>query len=137
MADLTNVEIINTWFQEVWNEGRVDTIDRLLDDNCVVTGLVPGEINSCQHFKQFQKQIFESYSNFRIEVLNTISSGSDVASLVKCRGIHNNTGKEVDFNACFIGKITNGKISEAYNVVDFLSPLLQTGIIEEVQLEQF
>jgi len=137
MPDLTNVEIINTWFQEVWNEGREDTIDRLLDDNCVVTGLISGEIKSCQHFKEFQKQIFDSYSNFRIEVLNTISSGDDVASLVKCRGLHNNTDKEVNFNACFIGKIKNGKISEAYNVVDFLSPLLQTGIIEERQLELF
>ncbi len=137
MNELSNVEIVNTWFQEVWNEGREDTIDRLLDDNCTVTGLISEEINSCQHFKEFQRQIFESYSNFRIEVLNTISSGNDVASLVKCRGIHNNTGKEVDFNACFIGKITNGKISEAYNVVDFLSPLLQTGIIEEKLLEDF
>ena len=60
MSDQSNVEIVNTWFKEVWNEGRQDTIDRLLDDNCVVTGLVPGEINSCQHFKDFQKQIFES-----------------------------------------------------------------------------
>ena len=137
MNELTNEEIINIWFQEVWNEGREDTIDRLLDDNCVVTGLISEEINSCQHFKQFQKQILDSYSNFRIEVLNTISSGSDVASLVKCRGLHNNTGKEVNFNACFIGKINNGKISEAFNVVDFLSPLLQTGIIDEGQLERF
>jgi len=137
MKTISNEEIINVWFEEVWNEGRTDTIDRLLNNNCIVTGLISEEITCCEQFKQFQKQILESYSNFRIEVLNTISSGSDVASLIRCSGTHNNSGKDVSFQACFIGKIQNGQICEAYNVVDFLSPLIQTGMIDQELLEKF
>jgi len=53
MKTISNEEIINVWFEEVWNEGRTDTIDRLLNDNCIVTGLISEEITCCEQFKQF------------------------------------------------------------------------------------
>jgi len=37
----------------------------------------------------------------------------------------------------FIGKIENGKICEAHNIVDFLSPFIQTGLIDQIVLEKF
>jgi len=137
MTNLTNAEFLNIWFNEVWNEGRKDTIDRMLEENCLVTGLVPLEINSCDEFKQFQNQIFDTYTNFNVELLNFVSSGKDVAALINRKGIHKTTGKKVSFKSCFIAKIENGKISEAHNVVDFLSPLIQTGIIDQGVLEKF
>jgi len=32
MTNLTNAEFLNIWFNEVWNEGRKDIIDRMLEE---------------------------------------------------------------------------------------------------------
>ena len=38
MSPEENIQLVKRWFQEVWNEGRMETVHELLSPNAVVRG---------------------------------------------------------------------------------------------------
>ncbi|MEE8522786.1 MAG: nuclear transport factor 2 family protein, partial [Thermoanaerobaculia bacterium] len=48
-----NAELIRRWFEEVWNQGRAESIDELLAPDAVIHGLVTGDLVGLQAFRAF------------------------------------------------------------------------------------
>jgi steroid delta-isomerase-like uncharacterized protein len=128
--------IVRTWFQEVWDEGREDAIDRLMAPDALVHGL--GEpIRGPEGFKPYFRTMHAALGDLEVRVVRTVTEGEYVAAHCHVIARHVGetlggppTGRSVDFFGVTIARVVNGKIVEGWNVFDFLSMYQQLGWVK-------
>ncbi|MCO5165597.1 MAG: ester cyclase [Planctomycetes bacterium] len=120
------------WFQEVWNERREATIDALFAADGVGYGL-PGQPRGPEGFRVFWRDFLRLFPDLQLEVHDAVESPPDaegtvtVASRFTARGTHAPTGRAASFPAMCFARWREGKITEAWNVVDFFGLQEQLG----------
>lgn len=133
---LDNGALIRHWFEEVWNNGRAETIDELLAEDCLLYGLADhGQIvRGPVEFRAFHKTFREAFPNITVVVEDTISEGDRVAARCTVRGNHAGdslgfaaTNRDTEFTGIAIARIENGKFVEAWNNFDFMTMFKQLG----------
>ena len=134
--------LVRRWFEEVWNQGREETIDSLLapaakihglptPDNRPLTG--PGE------FKPFFRRFRTAFPDIRVTVLRTVTEDDLVAVHYQVKGTHQgdalgfaSTGRAVEFSGISIARIAADQIAEGWNLVDFLTCYQQVGVLPQL-----
>ncbi len=129
--------LMHRWFEEVWNQGRTETIDELLAPDVVGHGLVDAagqEVRGVAAFKEFYHSFRETFPDIHITVEDTISEGDKLVGRCQVTGCHRGggigvapTGKTVSFGGACIVRIKDGRIAESWNHFDFLSLYQQVG----------
>ncbi len=127
--------LVQRWFDEVWSEGRVASIDALMDPGCIVHGL-GGEMRGPEGFKPFHSAYRSTFPDVRINIDHMIAQGDTVAARWSGTGTNSGnglgfpaTGKQVRFTGMTFARIQNGKIVEGWNVFDQFGMLQQLGIV--------
>jgi steroid delta-isomerase-like uncharacterized protein len=125
-----NISLMRRWFQEVWNEGRVQTIYDLLDEHISGWGQdQPGvEIKKPADFEALYNRIHGAFPNQKMTVEDAFGTGDKVAvrwsSVMTHTGDHLGipaTNKEVRITGITIARIVNGKIVEGWDNWDQLA----------------
>jgi predicted ester cyclase len=125
-----NISLMKRWFQEVWNEGRVQTIYDLLDEHISGWGQdQPGvEIKKPADFEAVYNRIHGAFPNQKMTVEDAFGSGDKVvvrwSSVMAHTGDHLGipaTNKEVRITGITIARIVNGKIVEGWDNWDQLA----------------
>lgn len=133
---LDNGALIRHWFEEVWNNGRAETIDELLAEDCLLYGLGDDgrPLRGPVDFREFHKTFREAFPDITVVVEDTISEGDRVAARCTVRGRHAGdslgfaaTNRDTEFTGIAIGRIENGKFVEAWNNFDFMTMFKQLG----------
>jgi steroid delta-isomerase-like uncharacterized protein len=132
--------VVRTWFEEVWNQGREETIDRLLARDGVAHGLPGGDVmRGPEAFKPFFRNFRGAVPDIHIEVVQTVTEGDRVAVHCRVKGTHRGpllgipaTGKPADFSGIVILRIRDGQIVEAWNHFDFLGFYQQLGLLPQL-----
>ena len=62
---MTPDAVVRAWFQEVWNEGREETIHRLMAVDAVGRGLPGGPLVGHEGFKQLWRTFKTAFSEMR------------------------------------------------------------------------
>lgn len=120
--------LLSMWFQEVWNKSQRKAIDELLDENVIANGLgQDGYLEGIDAFKSFYDDFRSQLSDIEVQVEMVVSEEDMESALCKVTGVHNQTGKRVNFSGLCMVRILNGKIKEAWNHYDFLGMYQQTG----------
>lgn len=133
---MTPTDVINSWFEEVWNQENRDAIDEWLAEECEIRGLTPEPIRNRDDMKAFFDQMNAALDDIHIDVTMTVEAGNLIAALFTVTAIHSVTGRPfAQQNACF-GSVENNQIKTSQNVVDFLSLFVQAGILPEDALAQ-
>ena len=129
-------ELFRNWFQRVWCESDADAIDELLSTPCEVGGIGPEPMRTPQEFKEFHSQLNRLLSNIHVVIDQIIDDGKDqCGGLVTLTACHAVTKKPVKIRCGFTGTVSNGKITQADNVVDFLPLLIALDFVEEDALK--
>lgn len=124
-----NKALLKRWFKEVWDEGRVETIDELLKPHAISYGLADGKPVQLgkKEFKEFHSKMREALPDIRVEIVDAIAEGDQVAARCKVTGTHKGcslgcdaTNKAVEFTGITILRIDDGKIVDGWNEFDFL-----------------
>src|SRR4029077_8184 len=90
MADNPD-SVMRTWFEELWNQGREDTIDRLFAKHGFAHGLPGGvSLRGPDAFKPFFRSFRGAFPDIRIEVVRSITEADMVA--VHCRVVGTHKG---------------------------------------------
>jgi steroid delta-isomerase-like uncharacterized protein len=120
--------LVHEWFEEVWNQGRVDAIDRLFAADGIAHGLADGEGNALrgpEGYKPFFHQFKGAFPNLRVDVEDTVCEGDKIAARCVVRGTHTGEGlgmaathRDVSFTGMTILRIKDGQIVEAWNNFD-------------------
>ena len=131
-----NKAIVRRWFDEVWNQGRTETIDDLFAADGVAHGL--GEdLHGPGGFRPFQAGFRQAFPDLRIELGHLIAEGDMVAYDWTATGTHHGhlrglapTGRGTRIGGMSIVRIRDGQIVEAWNIFDQLGMFQQLGAIE-------
>ena len=130
-----NTTLTYRWMQEVWNEGREEAIDEMMDENAVVNGLEGINEKGAAGFKAFFRGFRTQFPKVNVDVEAVIADGDfeTARCLVKATTAG---GQDVSFGGMTIIRVVDGKIAEAWNNFDFLSMYQQLGFKMAVADEQ-
>jgi len=135
-----NVQLMRRWFQEVWNEGRVETVHELLHPNAVAKGQrgAEEEIRGPEKFVEFVQQIRGAFPDIHIKVEDVFGAGDKV--VLRWSGTMTHTGHGIGFppsgravhsRGITIAKFVDGQIVEGWDNWDQLGMLEQIGAYKQ------
>jgi steroid delta-isomerase-like uncharacterized protein len=134
-----NKALIRRWFEEVWNQGRADSIPKLFAENGIAHGLsddVQNPLRGPAGFLPFHAQFRNAFPNIEVIVEDQVAERDLVATRCTVRGKHTGdalgiaaTHSAVDFSGMTITRIADGKIIEAWNNFDFMRMYRQLGTL--------
>jgi len=108
-----NKKIVSRWFEEVWNQGRRETIHELFGANCV---LHDGKLTyrGPAEFCDFYDALNSQFKDFSVKPMIDLTEGDLVCThfLVECT--HITSGRPVKFTATVLVRIENGQFAEAW-----------------------
>ncbi|GHE88352.1 hypothetical protein GCM10017786_20430 [Amycolatopsis deserti] len=87
MSLVNSVEVVESFWRDVWNAGNPDAADRYVVEDFVITNA--GErIEGRENFKAWIRAFLEKIDDFRLEVIETFQNhdGSRVASRWRVHG---------------------------------------------------
>lgn len=126
--------LLHRWFEEVWNQGREEVIDELFPDG-IAHGLGNEKIRGSNAYKPFFRAFKNAFPDLKVTVEDWILDGDKLA--IHCNVKANHTGEgigisptnlPVDFNFMGFLRIQDGKIAEAWNILDFMKMYQQMGV---------
>jgi predicted ester cyclase len=130
--------VVRTWFEEVWNRGLEDTIDRLFAVDGIAHGLPGNDLKGPADFKPFFRNFRGAFPDMRIEVTRSVTEGDMIAVHCRVTGTHTGhtmgkaTGNPMEFLGMCIARVRNGQIVEAWNSFDFLTLYQQLGLLPKL-----
>jgi steroid delta-isomerase-like uncharacterized protein len=136
-VETKNKQIVETYFNEVWNKGNVDLLDQLLTENYINhTPSTPNPPTGAVGLKPIVKAIRKGFPDLHYEIKDLIVTKEKVIARVIMTGTQTGslfgippTGKKVVVNQINIEKIEHGKIAEHWRVTDELTMLKQLGVV--------
>ena len=139
-----NKTLMHRWYEEVWNQGRVETIDELMAEGCVIHGLVDAsgkDIEGPAAFRAFHTQFRGAFPDITVNVEETIAENDLLVARCSVRGKHvgdslgfKATQAPVDFSGISIVRVKDGKFVEAWNNFDFLTMNKHLGVLSGAAL---
>ena len=124
-----NKGLMRRWFEEVWNQGRVEAIHEMMSEDCINHGLSedPGQpLRGASGFLPFHTQFREAFPNIEVVVEDVIAEGDKVVARCSVRGKHEGdslgmkaTHAMVDFDGIAIARVKAGMFVESWNSFDF------------------
>ena len=127
MRDIQST-LLYKWFNEVWNQGDENAIDRMMSDNSTTHGILPpNQPNGAEAFKLFFNDFRKQFGDIRIEVEDVICQDDVETARTIVSAIHTESGKPVTFSGISMARLEGGKIAEAWNNYDFLNLYQQIG----------
>ncbi len=118
-----NKTLFKRFVDEVFNKKNVALIDEILGPNLV------------EH-KEEITAFLGAFPDLHVTVEDLIAEGDKIVGRVTLTGTHQGelmgipaTGKKVSFSEILIGRISNGKVVEEWEVTDTMSMMQQLGVI--------
>jgi len=137
MSD-TNKALVHRWFEEVWNQGREETIDELFAANGIGYGLGDADVTlrGPADFKPFVRNLRGALPDIRMTIEDIIAEGDKVTVRITVEGTHKGgqlgvapSGRRVRIEGIVVLRIANGQIVEGWNSWDQLGLLRQIGAL--------
>jgi steroid delta-isomerase-like uncharacterized protein len=131
-----NSDLIRQWFEEVWNQGREQTIDDLCAKHAVGHGQTPdgSDLVGPDHFREFWKAFRAAFTSIRVEIHQTIEEGEMVIARWTITMQHSGpflgiapTAKRITATGMSMMRFVDGKIVEAWDNYDQLALMAQLG----------
>ena len=89
-----NIQLIRRWFQEVWNEGKIQTVYALLSPDAVGRGQAgsQAEIHGPKDFVPFVKQIRAAFPDIHVEIEDAFGAGDKLVARWSATMTHRGDG---------------------------------------------
>jgi len=136
----TPVEIARRWFEEMWNQGRVELIPELLAPDAPIYDVgAPGEVRrGPEGFRPTYEKLRGAFPDIRFTIEEIISEGDIVALRWTARMTHHGphlgfapTDAPVTMGGMGFARVRDGKVVEAWNNWDMMGLLQQLGRISQ------
>ena len=135
-----NTQLMRRWFQEVWNEGRIETVHDLFSRDGVARGQrgAETEIRGPEEFVKFVREIRGAFPDIKVKVEDVF--GADDRVVLRWSAIMTHTGtalglppsgRTVHSQGITIARIVDGKIVEGWDSWDQLGMLEQIGAYKQ------
>jgi len=138
-----NVALIRRWFDEVWNHGRLETIDELLAPEAVTIGQSGPEaaMRGPREFRAFVEKLRAAFPDIQVTVEDGFEADDKVVARWSATMTHRGdqlglpaSGKQVRITGISIGRVVDGKIVEAWDNWDQLTMMREIGAVSESKI---
>ena len=119
--------LCHRWFEEVWNQGREETIDEMSATDGVAHGLAEDgrDLPGPEEFRQFYRQFRSGIPDIHITVDQVIVEGDTSAVRFTATGTHAGdglgiraTGRPIRFTGICMVRWRNGQMVQGWNEFD-------------------
>jgi len=127
------------FFDEVWNQGKTETIEEMLHPEMVAHGLSDTrgqKIPGVEAFKVFHQNLRNAMPDIDVTVERTVSDGEYIVARCRVRGTHTGdgldfpaTGRPIDFSGMTMMRVIEGRVVENWDCYDFLTMMQQVGLV--------
>ncbi len=133
---------IRRFFEEVWNKGKLEVADEIIDPNYIRHRFSVSDIEGLEAFKQFMVDVRSSYPDFKAGIEDIIVEGNTVVTQGTWQGTQTGpspstgtppTDKHVTVPYCVISHLVNGKVVEEWDYQDWLGLLQQLGVVAPLE----
>jgi steroid delta-isomerase-like uncharacterized protein len=138
MAVQDNKELVRRYFEEIWDRGDLDAVDRLFSSDFVRHGpaMEGGDLRGPEGMKQLVRMYRTSFPDLKVPIDEQVAEGDVVVSRWTATGSHQGdlmgtppSGKRATVPGVLIDRVAGGKIAEEWASYDGLSMLQQLGVI--------
>ena len=134
-----NIALMRRWFQEVWNEGKIQTVHELFHPEGLATGQAGAEaqLHGPKEFVPFVQRIRGAFPDVKITIEDAFGARDKVvlrwsASMTHTgEGFGPPTGKPVRLTGITIVRIAKGQVVEGWDNWDQLGMLEQIGAYKQ------
>jgi steroid delta-isomerase-like uncharacterized protein len=132
-----NKQILQRWFDEVWNQQNESAVDALLSSECLAHGLShDSPLTGPEGFKTFHRSFCSIFPDLKVSVDDMVAEGDKVAARWTTTMTHLGdglgfpaSGKKASMEGSTIVIIRDGMIREGWNFMDM------GGLIAKLQAE--
>ena len=145
MPESENIALVRRWFEEVWNQRRLETIDELLAPDARAYDMTAPEtvLVGPEAFRAAAQQMHAAFGEMHLTVEDIFGSGDRVVVRLNGRLKHTGhlgplppTGREITVPIMSIIHLRDGKLVEGWNNWDIAS-VLRTADAPEQQRALF
>ena len=112
-----NSALIRRWFEEVWNNGRMETIDEMASPDVVGHGQAQHDtVIGREQFRTFAAEFRRAFPDLKVKIDHVVEQGDKVAARWTATMTHQGeflgfapTGKRVTITGTSTQRISNGK----------------------------
>jgi steroid delta-isomerase-like uncharacterized protein len=136
-----NKAVLNRFWEEVWDQGKLDVVDEIFHENFVDHGLAPGLTKQGpEGAKEAVMQFRNAMPDLYLKAHDLIAEGDKVLTLWESGGTQTGplksargeipaSGKRGVVHGMTLNRVEDGKIIEAWDNFDILGMLQQLGVI--------
>ena len=113
-----NINLVSTFWKEVWNRKDFTFLEKLIHDDYYVTSLSNPDkvIKGREAIKNNVTIKWTEYNNFKLDVPKIYCDGNSVISVIKLSGNKKDTGKYLSMDEIVVHTIKNDKIIHALSL---------------------
>jgi len=134
----TATSVVTRYFEEVWNQGRLDMLDELLtEDYLNHSPSIPNPRPGPADLKPIIRAMREAITDLHYEILDMLATREKVAVFVRLTGRHTGplfgiapTGRAIDVRQMQIEWLRDGRIWQHWRVTDERTLLQQLGVAD-------
>jgi steroid delta-isomerase-like uncharacterized protein len=132
-----NERLGRRYFEEVWNQGRLDVLDELLAPAYIKhTPSTPAPPPGPAGLKPIVQAIRDAFPDLHYRIEDAVATDDAVIMRVVMTGTHRGalfglapTGHRIEVNQINFERIRNGRIAEHWRVTDELALMRQLGVV--------
>jgi steroid delta-isomerase-like uncharacterized protein len=137
MSVENNVATVRRWFDEVWNQGNLETVRELMAEDAIAYGLGEHDrtVRGRDEFLAFANRIKTAFPDIHLTVDDAFGAGDKVVVRFSATMTHTGDGlgvpathKPVRITGICINRLSNGQLVEGWNVWDQAAMMHQIGI---------
>lgn len=128
---MQKAEILNNWYQRVWEQGDQDAIDEMFRPDTKAAGLLPDMRLGPDDFKELVSMVQALVEEIRCQVIKAVEDGNWLAALVQINTTNSITGETASVSGQVMVRFEGDIMVEAYNSFDFLSFFEQMHLLPE------
>ncbi len=132
-----NKTVIKRYFEEVWNQGKLEVLDEIIAPNYINHSPgMPNPVPGPEGLKPIISALRKAFPDLCFTIENMVISETQVAIHCTMHGTHKGdlfglaaTGRKIKVNQMQIERIINGKLVEHWRQSDDLGMMRQLGQI--------
>ena len=130
---------MTTWFDEIWNNGRLDAIEELFAEDGVMHGLGEAgtDVTGPAAFRPFVERLRGAFPDIEVKVEQVVDDGKCIAARWVATMTHKGdhlgvpaSGKRASVTGMSMARLRDGKMVEGWNNWDMLALMQQVDAIQ-------
>ncbi len=124
---MKNSDLLHRWFDEVWNQDRLATIDELLDPDVTFHGALDSVISPGVDYKEVVTAMKALLDQLKVTVTHSLDNGEMATVRVRVDAFDHSHKHKLDFTGQMMVRVRNGRFVEFYSNFDYLRMFEQLG----------